>query len=417
MNILKKIIYLFLFSIGIGFFITGCKEKKQSQAAFNPELAKLMRTADSLLKQADSSFYRKQEISSTAQKSKFDKEIRSYLDKVIQMAPTYEGGYIQKTAYLNRCHLYEETLQTLRNMHAHIGTSMNAQMISMKAELEDWIGDSTTAQQDFELANNVLEQQMQYLSENSTTRTLYRLQQVLNRSLKENNFSSIKQELDSLSSSILLPQNIEVSKRFHNNKDFYEYYFNKSCFSEAPYGGNELTESIHKKEASMQITTTINKETTNPQLAYEFAKWMSFGKDGFAKRMELYAKPENGGFMNTLPLTTDSETINEYFDLFGEGSGMDGLSDAFTYIETGGMVEGTKVVPGYLSARQTKKTGLTVPGPEGNIDNCNMFDLLNQCVTGSANITEYTSGEINIDDLADATYTDWWDKNGANYTD
>lgn len=262
MNILKKIIYLFLFSIGIGFFITGCKEKKQSQAAFNPELAKLMRTADSLLKQADSSFYRKQEISSTAQKSKFDKEIRSYLDKVIQMAPTYEGGYIQKTAYLNRCHLYEETLQTLRNMHAHIGTSMNAQMISMKAELEDWIGDSTTAQQDFELANNVLEQQMQYLSENSTTRTLYRLQQVLNQSLKENNFSSIKQELDSLSSSILLPQSIEVSKRFHNNKDFYEYYFNKSCFSEAPYGGNELTESIHKKEASMQITTTINKETT-----------------------------------------------------------------------------------------------------------------------------------------------------------
>ena len=45
------------------------------------------------------------------------------------------------------------------------------------------------------------------------------------------------------------------------------------------------------------------------------------------------------------------------------------------------------------------------------------FDLLNQCVTGSANITEYTSGEINIDDLADATYTDWWKKNGANYTD
>ena len=161
----------------------------------------------------------------------------------------------------------------------------------------------------------------------------------------------------------------------------------------------------------------INKETTNPQLAYEFAKWMSFGKDGFAKRMELYVKPENGGFMNTLPLTTDSETINEYFDLFGEGSGMDGLSDAFTYIETGGMVEGTKVVPGYLSARQTKKTGLRVPGPEGYIENCNMFDLLNQCVTGSANITEFTTGEINIDDLADATYTDWWEKNGANYTD
>ena len=46
-----------------------------------------------------------------------------------------------------------------------------------------------------------------------------------------------------------------------------------------------------------------------------------------------------------------------------------------------------------------------------------LVDLLNQCVTGSANITEYTSGEINIDDLADATYTDWWEKNGANYTD
>ena len=184
---------------------------------------------------------------------------------------------------------------------------------------------------------------------------------------------------------------------------FYEHTFASMFSSSKPYGAFNQGSEIECSRYAYK--------------AYEFAKWMSFGKDGFAKRMELYAKPENGGFMNTLPLTTDSETINEYFDLFGEGSGMDGLSDAFTYIETGGMVEGTKVVPGYLSARQTKKTGLTVPGPEGNIDNCNMFDLLNQCVTGSANITEYTSGEINIDDLADATYTDWWEKNGANYTD
>ena len=72
----------------------------------------------------------------------------------------------------------------------------------------------------------------------------------------------------------------------------------------------------------------IYKETKEPELAYKFAKWMSFGMEGFSKRMELYGAK---GAINSLPLTNDEAVIEAYFDKFGD---FDGLSDAFEYIQT-----------------------------------------------------------------------------------
>ena len=91
----------------------------------------------------------------------------------------------------------------------------------------------------------------------------------------------------------------------------------------------------------------IYRDTKEPELAYKFAKWMSYGRDGFRKRMELY---EPKGSVNSLPLVNDDALIDEYFDKFGSSSELSGLEDAFEYIKTKSMVEGVKVVPGYLLA-------------------------------------------------------------------
>ena len=149
----------------------------------------------------------------------------------------------------------------------------------------------------------------------------------------------------------------------------------------------------------------IYRDTKQPEIAYKFAKWMSFGMDGFKKRMELY---QAKGSVNSLPLIDDEALVDEYFDKFGASSEMSGLEDAYSYIKTKSMVEGVKVVPGYLFARQNKKTGITID----EIQNIDMFNLLNQCVIGTAEIATYAS-EINT--LANKTYTDWIKQYGAYY--
>ncbi len=149
----------------------------------------------------------------------------------------------------------------------------------------------------------------------------------------------------------------------------------------------------------------IYKDTKEPELAYKFAKWMSFGMDGFKKRMSLY---EAKGSVNSLPLQNDDDLIDLYFDKFGSSSEMSGLEDAFSYIQSKSMVEGVKVVPGYLNARQNVQTGITI----GDIENASMFDLLNSCIVGGQDIAAYAD---QLNTLANKQYSDWMNANGGKY--
>lgn len=156
----------------------------------------------------------------------------------------------------------------------------------------------------------------------------------------------------------------------------------------------------------------IYKETKEPELAYKFAKWMSFGMEGFKKRMELYGEK---GTINSLPLTNDQSLIDEYFEKFGNTTEMSGLEEAFDYIQEHSMVEGVKVVPGYLQARQNKLTGISIPMGDSVLENATMFDLLNACVVGGLDIAAYATGENSIDKIADGTYTKWMETYGSQY--
>ena len=149
----------------------------------------------------------------------------------------------------------------------------------------------------------------------------------------------------------------------------------------------------------------IYKNTKEPELAYKFAKWMSFGKQGFLKRMELYTPK---GSVNSLPLTDDEDLIEKYFELFGSSSEMSGLETAYEYIQEKSMVEGVKVVPGFLQARQNKKTGISL----GDIENATTFELLNACIVGGEDIAQYAES---LNRLANKTYSDWMNNYGVDY--
>jgi len=159
----------------------------------------------------------------------------------------------------------------------------------------------------------------------------------------------------------------------------------------------------------------IYKETKNPELAVKFAKFMSYGKEGFKYRMDFYEN--DSGFVNSLPLTNDTELVNEYFERFGESQGIYQFKETYQKMTTDGMPEGVKTVPGFLSARQNKKTGVTVTAHrKDNVDveltNASVFDLLDNCVVGGLNIEDYAD---TLNTLANKTYTDWMTKNSSKY--
>ena len=130
--------------------------------------------------------------------------------------------------------------------------------------------------------------------------------------------------------------------------------------------------------------------------------------------MEIFDKNEK--VINTLPLQNDSKLIDKYFELFGSSTDMSGLEAAYEYIQTKSMVEGVKVVPGYLSSRQNKKTGISITLPDSSvIENATMFELLNSCVVFGKNIADYVTGPNNIDTIADQQYTKWMETYGSKY--
>ena len=149
----------------------------------------------------------------------------------------------------------------------------------------------------------------------------------------------------------------------------------------------------------------IWKNTAHPKEAYEFAKYMSFGSEGFDKRMDLYKEK---GSVNSLPLTNDEKVVDKYFDLYGSSSVMSGLEDAFEYIRTKSMVEGVKTIVGFNAARFTKKTGVKV----GEAENVTVFDLLDNCYKGVTEISTYAN---DINTLANGSYSNWISLYGDQY--
>ena len=132
----------------------------------------------------------------------------------------------------------------------------------------------------------------------------------------------------------------------------------------------------------------ISKSSKHPKEAYEFAKFMTFGKDGILKRMEL----NTDGSYTSLPLTTDQSVLDRYF----ASGAYPGLEEAFAQIDNA-IVEGVKIVPGYVRSRWEAPTGVKI----GDKDNATLGDLIFDSMRGTTRIEDYAD---QINRLANEEY-------------
>lgn len=136
----------------------------------------------------------------------------------------------------------------------------------------------------------------------------------------------------------------------------------------------------------------VSASAENPEEAYLFAKWMSYGKEGFMKRMEI--ADEMGIPVATLPINTDQEVVDEYFSRLD----IPGVRKAFDSIETA-ILEPFKTVPGYVDSRFTGATGVKV----GEVENAPAQDLLGAFMRGELKVEDYAA---QLDKLANDKYNE-----------
>ncbi|MHC0037724.1 ABC transporter substrate-binding protein [Pseudoneobacillus sp. C159] len=123
----------------------------------------------------------------------------------------------------------------------------------------------------------------------------------------------------------------------------------------------------------------ISKTTEHPEEAYLFAKWMSFGKEGFMKRMEI-AEAE-GKVLNTLPINTDQEVLDKFFEILD----VPGIRLAYENLDKA-IIEPVKMVPGYVDVRWTALTGVKT----NDADNANTSQLVDAFIKGQLKVEDYS---------------------------
>lgn len=90
----------------------------------------------------------------------------------------------------------------------------------------------------------------------------------------------------------------------------------------------------------------ISSQTQNPEAAYLLAKWMSFGKEGYLKRIELSTTVEGINALNMTPLQQDQELMDAFFAIYSSFTELRKVVNHSSFI-----LEPNKHIPGYIEAR------------------------------------------------------------------
>ncbi len=134
----------------------------------------------------------------------------------------------------------------------------------------------------------------------------------------------------------------------------------------------------------------IGKTSAHPQEAYEFAKFMSFGKEGILARLDLL-EADTALTWNSLQLNSDEEIIERFFANYP----MEGVQEVYENMEGNAIVEAFKFTPGYANARWNAPTGIKA----GENENATIGQVIESCVKGELNIDDYAQ---QLTDLANA---------------
>lgn len=132
----------------------------------------------------------------------------------------------------------------------------------------------------------------------------------------------------------MLPElNDETSGMYGNNVDF--------------IGTPVIVDGVQRIPVVLDYLV-VGQGTEQPELAYELAKWMGFGKEGYLKRLEIAEQFPESGSVNFAPLQQDEALFEAYFDLLPSGM-MSEYRKVLAHDSF--IIEGLKTVPGYVQAR------------------------------------------------------------------
>jgi len=113
----------------------------------------------------------------------------------------------------------------------------------------------------------------------------------------------------------------------------------------------------------------VSKTAANPDEAYNFAKWMTFSSEAYAKEAELARAMDSAPKM---PVALDDASLalyQEFVDKPGIQAALDNLDNS--------MIESlAKIVPGYINARWEGKPGIDI-GEDLDVNMWFMFNFAN----------------------------------------
>ena len=114
--------------------------------------------------------------------------------------------------------------------------------------------------------------------------------------------------------------------------------------------GTPGTSETHQIPVVLDLMA-ISSQTDHPEEAYLLAKWMSFGKEGYQKRIEISTSDDYEDLdpLNMTPLQPDEDLLDAFFGIYDTFVEMRKVVEYDNYI-----IEPNKYVPGYIKARWTR---------------------------------------------------------------
>ena len=135
-------------------------------------------------------------------------------------------------------------------------------------------------------------------------------------------------------------------------------------------------------QAMVTDLLVVSATSANPEVAYDFAKWMSFSKDGYAQEGEL---AKAAGLVPTrMPVSVNAESIDIYMSFVGEKPG---LRQALENLDNSLLESLAKIVPGYVNARWEGKPGIDI----GEDKDVNMWYMFNYVTSGKYKYEDYAA--------------------------
>lgn len=143
-------------------------------------------------------------------------------------------------------------------------------------------------------------------------------------------------------------------------------------------------------QAMVTDLLVVSATTADLQAAYDFAKWMSFSSEGYAREAEL-AQAANG-VPTRMPVSVSAESIDLYLSFVGERPG---LRQALENLDNSLIESLAKIVPGYVNARWEGHPGIDV----GENQDVNMGFIFSNVASGQF---EYTNLSAQLEEFANA---------------